>query len=69
MLVDPKATRVIKPEEQATKGKNNPYCGMEVPGAVRATFLRGTSDRFEWRAREPSPAGLIVPNTGVKPLQ
>jgi len=35
VLVDPKATRVIKPEEQATKGKNNPYRGMEVPGAVQ----------------------------------
>ena len=41
VLVDPKATRVIKPEEQATKGKNNPYCGMEVPGVVRATFYAG----------------------------
>lgn len=41
VLVDPKATRVIRPEEQATKGKNNPYRGMEVPGAVRATFYAG----------------------------
>ena len=41
VLVDPKATRVIKPEEQATKGKNNPYRGMEVPGAVRSTFYAG----------------------------
>ena len=41
VLVDPKAIRVIKPEEQATKGKNNPYRGMEVPGAVRATFYAG----------------------------
>ena len=41
MLVDPKATRVIKPEEQATKGKNNPYRGMEVPGSIRATFYAG----------------------------
>ena len=41
VLVDPKATRVIKPEEQATKGKNNPYRGMEVPGVVRATFYAG----------------------------
>ena len=29
---------MIKPEEQATKGKNNPYRGMEVPGSIRATF-------------------------------
>ena len=41
VLVDPKATRVIKPEDQATKGKNNPYRGMEVPGVVRATFYAG----------------------------
>jgi len=41
VLVDPKATRVIKPEEQATKGKNNPYRGMEVPGSIRATFYAG----------------------------
>ena len=41
VLVDPEATRVIKPEEQATKGKNNPYRGMEVPGSIRATFYAG----------------------------
>ena len=41
VLVDPAARRLIKPEEQATKGKNNPYKGMEVPGAVRATFYEG----------------------------
>ena len=41
VLVDPKATRVIKPEEQATKGKNNPYRDMEVPGSIRATFYAG----------------------------
>ena len=41
VLVDPKATRVIKPEEQATTGKNNPYRGMEVPGSIRATFYAG----------------------------
>ena len=41
VLVDPKATRGIKPEEQATKGKNNPYRDMEVPGSIRATFYAG----------------------------
>lgn len=41
VLVDPKATRVINPQEQATKGKNNPYRGLEVPGAVIATFFGG----------------------------
>lgn len=41
VLVDPAAKRTIKPEEQATKGKNNPYRDLEVPGAVVATFLGG----------------------------
>lgn len=41
VLVDPAATRVIDPASQATKGKNNPYRGLEVPGAVVATFFGG----------------------------
>ncbi|WHS51474.1 dihydroorotase [Rothia sp. SD9660Na] len=41
VLVDPAATRVIDPAAQATKGKNNPYRGLEVPGAVVATFFGG----------------------------
>lgn len=41
VLIDPQAERIINPEEQATKGKNNPYRSMHVPGAVRATFFEG----------------------------
>lgn len=41
VLVDPSAQRTIEPMEQATKGKNNPYRGMTVPGEVRATFFQG----------------------------
>lgn len=41
VLIDPHAERIIDPEEQATKGKNNPYRSMHVPGAVRATFFEG----------------------------
>lgn len=41
VLVDPAATRTIDPQAQATKGKNNPYRGLEVPGAVMATFYEG----------------------------
>ncbi len=40
-LVDPTARRVIDPRAQATKSANSPYRGMELPGAVVATFLRG----------------------------
>ena len=41
VLINPATQRTIVPEEQATKGKNNPYRSMEVPGAVIATFFQG----------------------------
>jgi dihydroorotase len=41
-LVDPAATRTIVPSESASLSRNTPYDGMELPGKVVATFLRGT---------------------------
>ncbi len=41
VLVDPAARRVVDPRAQATKSVNSPYRGLELPGAVVATFLRG----------------------------
>jgi dihydroorotase len=41
VLVDPAARRLVDPRAQATKSANSPYRGMELPGAVVATFLRG----------------------------
>ena len=40
-LVDPAARRLVVPEEQATASVNSPFAGLELPGAVVATFLRG----------------------------
>ncbi len=40
-LVDPAATRVIDPRESASLSRNTPYAGLELPGRVVATFLRG----------------------------
>jgi dihydroorotase len=40
-LVDPAARRVIDPGEMASKSRNTPYAGMELPARVVATFLRG----------------------------
>ena len=40
-LVDPSATRVVDPADSASMSRNTPYRGMELPGAVVATFLRG----------------------------
>ena len=41
VLIDPAATRVIEPTALASRSRNTPYGGMELPGAVVATFLRG----------------------------
>jgi dihydroorotase len=41
VLVDPAATRTIDPTESASLSRNTPYRGLELPGRVVATFLRG----------------------------
>ena len=37
--------RVVDPSESASLSRNTPYRGMELPGRVVATFLRGRADR------------------------
>ena len=41
LLYDPAARRVVDPTESASLSRNTPYRGMELPGRVVATFLRG----------------------------
>ena len=43
VLYDPAATRVVDPSESQSLSRNTPYRGMELPGRVVATFLRGTA--------------------------
>jgi dihydroorotase len=40
-LVDPAARWVVDPADLASHSQNTPYAGMELPGRVVATFLRG----------------------------
>jgi dihydroorotase len=40
-LVDPSARRVVDPADSASLSRNTPFSGMELPGAVVATFLAG----------------------------
>jgi len=40
-LVDPAARWVVDPSQLASHSQNTPYAGMELPGTVVATFLRG----------------------------
>lgn len=41
VLYDAAATRVVDPSELASLSRNTPYAGLELPGRVVATFLRG----------------------------
>ena len=41
VLLDPAARWSVDPAAMATAGRNSPFRGMELPGRVVATFLRG----------------------------
>ena len=41
VLYDPAARSVVDPDEHASRSRNTPFAGMELPGQVIATFLRG----------------------------
>lgn len=41
VLYDPTATRTIDPTDTASLSRNTPYRGLELPGRVVATYLRG----------------------------
>ncbi len=43
VLYDPAAVRTVAASESASLSRNTPYAGMELPGRVVATFLRGTA--------------------------
>lgn len=60
VLVDPSARRVVDPRTQATKSVNSPYRGMELPGAVVATFLRGRATVLEGTLVENVDDGKVL---------
>jgi len=41
VLIDPAARRTIDPFTLASRSRNTPYAGRDLPGGVVATFLRG----------------------------
>ena len=41
VLVDPNARWTVEPSKMATMGRNSPFAGRELPGAVKATFFGG----------------------------
>ncbi len=60
VVVDPRATRVVDGEAQATAAANTPFQGRELPGRVVATFLRGRATVLDGTPVEPVAAGLGV---------
>ncbi len=45
VLVDPAARWVVDPARSASRSRNTPYRGRELPARVVATFLAGSADR------------------------
>jgi dihydroorotase len=49
-LVDPAGTWVVEPAGLASLSRNTPYAGMELPGRIVATFLRGEPTVLDGKA-------------------
>lgn len=51
-LLDPAARRLIEPGSLHSRSRNTPFAGLELPGAVHATFLRGTATVLDGKVVE-----------------
>ncbi|MDO5617664.1 dihydroorotase [Kocuria sp.] len=56
VLFDPAAETVVDPQTHASKGRNSPYKGLTLPGAVKATFFRGYPVLLDGVLMRPHPA-------------
>ncbi len=59
VLVDPAARWNVDPSAMATKGRNSPFAGMELPGRVVATFFRGHPTVLDGRLNTPYLHGAL----------
>nr|WP_204261858.1 dihydroorotase [Blastococcus saxobsidens] len=50
VLVDPSARATVDPAALASRSRNSPYAGRELPGRVVATFLKGTPTVLDGKA-------------------
>ncbi|MHA7189789.1 dihydroorotase [Arthrobacter sp. MDT2-16] len=55
ILVDPAARWTVDPTTMATKGRNSPFRGLELPGSVRATFYAGHATVLDGCLATPRP--------------
>jgi dihydroorotase len=49
-LIDPKASWVVDPAGLASRSRNTPYAGRELPATIVATFLRGRATVLDGKA-------------------
>ncbi|WP_100444890.1 dihydroorotase [Glycomyces xiaoerkulensis] len=59
-LVDPARTWTVAPSELASRSRNTPYAGLELPVTVQATFLRGRATVLDG---ELAPVAPPAPRT------
>ncbi|SFT72429.1 dihydroorotase [Geodermatophilus amargosae] len=52
LLLDPAARAVVDPAALASRSRNSPYAGRELPGRVVATFLRGEATVLDGKAQK-----------------
>ncbi|SDM36032.1 dihydroorotase [Geodermatophilus siccatus] len=52
LLLDPGARAVVDPAALASRSRNSPYAGRELPGRVVATFLRGVPTVLDGKAQK-----------------
>jgi dihydroorotase len=52
VLVDPAARAAVDPAALASRSRNSPYAGRELPGRIVATFLRGTATVLDGKAQK-----------------
>jgi dihydroorotase len=50
LLLDPAARAAVDPAALASRSRNSPYAGRELPGRVVATFLRGEATVLDGKA-------------------
>ncbi len=50
LLLDPGVRATVDPAALASRSRNSPYAGRELPGRVVATFLRGTATVLDGKA-------------------
>jgi dihydroorotase len=49
-LIDPNASWVVDPAGLASRSRNTPYAGRELPATIVATFLRGRPTVLDGKA-------------------